>query len=425
MKRLAIFLAVILAFSACMLQPVFAEEQTNPIKVFVDGIPVTFDVQPTIRNDRTLVPFRAIAEALNISVTWDGAARIVKGTDGKTAIELQIDNKTAKKGDSSITLDAAPTIIGNRTLIPLRFFSEAFGCGVKWDGTVREVKIASPVKDITISGFYGLGSAGNTSSWEDLFGKPYPDTAEGHTDVVSDLALCWYTMDQEGNLITNDTVSGWRMPGGADKLAEAAGKYKLKTEMAVLMKDKNSAIFNLTNNDAAMAKAVKNITDAAKQYGGVDIDFEGLGWNDTPERLALVKDSFTKFIEQLSIQLRKSNLSLTLSLHAPNSAYKGYDYQALGKLVDRIVIMAYDYNPKPAPEPDSKVIEAVETALKSVPAEKLLLGINANSETADTISTKVGIAKKYKLKGIAIWRLGLVSDNMWTELGKTVKALKE
>jgi hypothetical protein len=59
-------------------------------------------------------------------------------------------------------------------------------------------------------------------------------------------------------------------------------------------------------------------------------------------------------------------------------------------------------------------------ALASVPAQKLILGISAASESPDSILTKVGIAKRYRLPGIALWRLGLISDGMWASLRETI-----
>ena len=121
----------------------------------------------------------------------------------------------------------------------------------------------------------------------------------------------------------------------------------------------------------------------------------------------------------MSEQLEKNGRSLTLTLHAPNSAYKGYDYPALGGLADRIIIMAYDYGSKP--EPLDLVVQAVETAMKAVPPEKLVLGVSTPSETADSILSKIGVAKRYNLQGIAIWRLGLVSNEMWNALRSTIQ----
>jgi spore germination protein YaaH len=55
-----------------------------------------------------------------------------------------------------------------------------------------------------------------------------------------------------------------------------------------------------------------------------------------------------------------------------------------------------------------------------VPPEKLVLGISASSETPESILIKVGIAKRYGLDGIAIWRLGLVTSEIWDALSANV-----
>ena len=126
---------------------------------------------------------------------------------------------------------------------------------------------------------------------------------------------------------------------------------------------------------------------------------------------------FNRFVLLLSERLRSSGKTLTLTLHPPNSYYRGYDYGALGELADRIIIMAYDYGSKP--EPVHLVLQAVEMALQEVPQQKLMLGISAPYETPQSILTKVGIAKRYNLSGIALWRLGLVPAEMWSALRTT------
>jgi len=138
MKRIlaALLLAVILIASQPLNVP--AQEQV-PISVLIDGLSLNMDVSPVIQNDRTLVPFRAIAEAMNINVSWDDQTSTVNATDGKTTVRLQINNRTAYLNNIPMTLDVAPQIVDGRTLIPLRFFSEAYKCQVNWNGAINQV----------------------------------------------------------------------------------------------------------------------------------------------------------------------------------------------------------------------------------------------------------------------------------------------
>jgi len=119
------------------------QAQPGVIQVFIDGVPVAFDVLPVIINNRTMVPFRAVVEALNVKVTWNGADRTVIATGGDLSVRLQIANKTAYRNGAPFILDSPPVIINGRTLIPLRFFSEAFSCKVEWDEAARCVIITS------------------------------------------------------------------------------------------------------------------------------------------------------------------------------------------------------------------------------------------------------------------------------------------
>ena len=417
MKRVlsVLLLALILVAGQPLIAPALG--QSN-VSVLVDGLILNLEVSPVIQNGRTLVPFRAIAEAMNIQVSWDEQSRTVNATDGNTSVRLQLDNLVAYRNDTPITLEVAPQIVGGRTLIPLRFFSEAFDCQVFWDSAQYQVSVISPPQAMTVIGFYALGDS-QTSSWTDLFGQTYPAASAGNTDTISELALGWYSIDKQGNLL-EQSRTGWQRPDGWESVLENAEQYNLTSEMVIHVTDGDGTLTSLLNDPDAMNRAVQAIGEEARQYSGVNLDFEGLGFQDSGEELKQVKQKFTSFVALLNQELKNNRSGLTLTLHAPNSAYPGYDYQALGQIADRIIIMAYDYGPKP--EPVEQVEQAVQMALNSVPAHKLLLGISAPSETAESIAARVGIAKRYNLGGVGLWRLGVINDGMWQTLRATLIA---
>ena len=119
----------------------------DDITVKLDGNAIKFDVAPIIENDRTLVPLRAIFEALGAQVEWDGANETVISAKGNRSCVLQIGNENmfvTTDGNTEIkTLDVPAKIVEDRTLIPLRAVSEAYNCTVDWDGETRTVTIAS------------------------------------------------------------------------------------------------------------------------------------------------------------------------------------------------------------------------------------------------------------------------------------------
>jgi len=104
------------------------------LTAFVNGQEPEFDVPPFIRDGRTLVPIRAITETLGALVTWDPETRTVTIVRGNITVILRIDNVVAEVNGRRIILDVPATIEKGRTVIPIRFVSEAFGAYVDWLG---------------------------------------------------------------------------------------------------------------------------------------------------------------------------------------------------------------------------------------------------------------------------------------------------
>jgi hypothetical protein len=107
----------------------------------VDGSSKTLDVEPFIANNNLMVPLRAISEALGAKVDFDAKTRSIDITlDGKQII-MQINVKEMIVAGEKITLSVPPVIRNGRTFVPFRAVAEAFGCDVKWASETREVTI--------------------------------------------------------------------------------------------------------------------------------------------------------------------------------------------------------------------------------------------------------------------------------------------
>ena len=106
------------------------------LTVKVDGKVIGFpDQEPTIVKDRTLVPVRFIAENLGYDVEWDKDANAAVIDNGR--IVLYIGTDQAKIDGKAVTLDVASTLINDRTMVPLRVVAETLNCTVDWFGTNR------------------------------------------------------------------------------------------------------------------------------------------------------------------------------------------------------------------------------------------------------------------------------------------------
>ena len=90
---------------------------------------------------RTLVPIRSIVEAFGGDVFWEENTRTVQLQMEKNTIKLSIDNKNAYLNNKKQTLDVAPVILNERTMLPIRFIAEGFHLGVGWDDETKTVFI--------------------------------------------------------------------------------------------------------------------------------------------------------------------------------------------------------------------------------------------------------------------------------------------
>ncbi|MBY0088717.1 stalk domain-containing protein [Brevibacillus brevis] len=136
---------------------VSAKEPGPVISVVVDGKGVQSDVLPIHRNGRMLVPIRVVAEATGSEVSYDAATQKVMLNKKSKHISLAIGSQTAYVDGKRLKMDVSPIIVNKRTLVPIRFISEAFGYQVQWDETSAVAYIQSKsVEDKAMSVKYSL-----------------------------------------------------------------------------------------------------------------------------------------------------------------------------------------------------------------------------------------------------------------------------
>lgn len=103
------------------------------------------EAAPFIKDGRTMVPLRFIAEAFGAQVEWIPETKGINITlNLKSAVHtigLQVGNPTAIVDGQVVTLDVAPVIVNGRTFVPLRFVAEAFGAKVDWNSLYQVVTI--------------------------------------------------------------------------------------------------------------------------------------------------------------------------------------------------------------------------------------------------------------------------------------------
>ena len=122
---------------------------SSAIRIILDGAEIATDSPPVIENGRTLAPVRAVFEGMGGTVTWNQESKEVTLVKDDMTVKLKIGSKSAYINGTENILDVPARIIKNRTMIPVRFVSEALGCEVSWDGKNRIVGIVSPSKETT------------------------------------------------------------------------------------------------------------------------------------------------------------------------------------------------------------------------------------------------------------------------------------
>lgn len=282
------------------------------------------------------------------------------------------------------------------------------------------------------------------------------------TTGLNVIAPTWYRLaDEEGNITSLADAA----------YVEKAHSKGLQVWALVDNFDKNISTFEVLSSTAARTNLIQNLVDEAKKYGldGINIDFETLSTSTGVH--------FIQFLKELSIQCRNSGLVLSVDNYVPAPYNEFYDLKTQGEVVDYVIIMAYDEHYSGSPEAGSVasinfVKEAVNNTLAKMPRERIIMGIpfytrlwketekdgqislssealtmagaesvlmqngvsaSWDEETAqnyveyekdgtvykmwmedeDSLTRKLQIISEANVSGIAAWRLGYESEEIW------------
>lgn len=173
MKKIGItFLAVILALPMLLQAPLSASAATA-ISIYIDGARLSTDQAPVAVQGRVLLPLRAIFEGLGSTVDWNQSTQTVTATKGNTTVVLKMKSRTATINNQTVALDVPAQAIGSRTMVPVRFVSEALGATVNWNASAKSVTIFSgsggtDTTSLKAAQYVTLRDVANTGDGRDL-----------------------------------------------------------------------------------------------------------------------------------------------------------------------------------------------------------------------------------------------------------------
>ena len=126
----------------------------NAVEVQLNGQPLMTETAPVVQNGRVLVPMRDIFESLGATVNYSPLTREIAAVRGGTTVRLALGSRNATLNNVPVTLDVPANAVNGRTLVPLRFVSEAMGANVAYNPSNRLVSI----RDTTLVSNPGSGS---------------------------------------------------------------------------------------------------------------------------------------------------------------------------------------------------------------------------------------------------------------------------
>lgn len=119
-----------------------------PVTIKLDGKVLTSDVPAVIIDDRTLVPIRIITESTGAGVLWDANNYQVIINTGDKIIKLEVNSNMMDIDGRKVELEVPAKLINDRTMVPVRAVTEALGLEVGWDKSTYTVSLTSPEAEI-------------------------------------------------------------------------------------------------------------------------------------------------------------------------------------------------------------------------------------------------------------------------------------
>ncbi|MFC5530956.1 glycosyl hydrolase family 18 protein [Cohnella yongneupensis] len=297
-------------------------------------------------------------------------------------------------------------------------------------------------------------------------------------DKLSNVIMGWshldYSVAGTAQLNTSTTVN--RIPDGYEEVMAVADASQATKELMVF--GNGATLKDFLKDQPAQTAFISSLhatlNNPAYSFTGVNIDFEGLKEADNAA-------NYVQFLKSLKDQLGSRTLSVAVQ---PTYYYKGYDLEAIGKLADTVILMAYDFTHSESKLPSAPlplVNDTVLTALKVIPKEKLVLGLSKQAnqwitasgvtgpalspsiadvekrlampgvvtkpempyflsrttfvdergshelyyEDTQSIAKKIWLAKFYGLKGVSLWHMGNYTAEDWELVGEQTAKLQQ
>ncbi|WP_110930020.1 copper amine oxidase N-terminal domain-containing protein [Paenibacillus bouchesdurhonensis] len=159
--------------SALLIFPLVLQTQAHAaqaISIYINGVRLPTDQAPILVSGRAMLPLRAIFEALDAEVDWNNKTKTVTAWKDGTSVVLKINSKTATIDNQTVGLDVPAQNVKGRTMVPVRFVSEALGEEVVWDANSKTVYVTTNTTPVAAEpvGYVSARDIANNGDGRDL-----------------------------------------------------------------------------------------------------------------------------------------------------------------------------------------------------------------------------------------------------------------
>ena len=130
--------------TVCVGAGMSAMAEEDVVSVYVDNEKVEFaDQSPLILDGTTLVPIRAVFEKAGATVTWNQEEKTATLVKGDYTVKITVGDSVLYKNDVEVPLTVSALIYNSRILIPVRAIGEAMDFDINWDGFHSSVHVGT------------------------------------------------------------------------------------------------------------------------------------------------------------------------------------------------------------------------------------------------------------------------------------------
>jgi prolyl oligopeptidase PreP (S9A serine peptidase family) len=117
------------------------KKAADEVSVYLNGTKLDFTQKPVIVNGTTLVPMKAIFEAMGATITWDADTKTVYANCNGKMLEMSVGKDYALIDGEVVSMLTPAQIVNGNTMVPVRVIAQSFGVEPGWDEATRSVTI--------------------------------------------------------------------------------------------------------------------------------------------------------------------------------------------------------------------------------------------------------------------------------------------